>query len=112
MKKGLVLLLVSLFLIPCTGVLYARNKKKEKKGKTEQQDLTPYENLFKGKQHQEFKGNFITVHWVDGKVYFEFPLKYMGRDILIASTPSATSDPFIVNVGYKAIDPLHVRDDG
>lgn len=109
MKKGLVLLFVSLFLIPSTGVLYARNKKKEKKEKTEQQELTPYEKLFRGKQHQEFKGDFITVHRMGDKVYFEFPLKYMGRDVLIASTPSATSDPSIINVGYKAMDPIHVR---
>lgn len=33
----------------------------------------------------------------------------MGRDVLIASTPSATSDPSTVNVGYKSSDPMHVR---
>ena len=115
MKKGLVLLLVSLFLLPCTEPLYAWGKKKKKKAKTEQQDSTAkkveskYEKLFKGKQHEEFRGNFITVHRVGDKIYFEYPLKYMGRDVLIASTPSATSDPSMVNVGYKASDPMHVR---
>ena len=115
MKKGLVLLLVSLFLIPFAEPLYAFGKKKKKKAKTEQQDSTAkkveskYEKLFKGKQHEEFRGDFITVHRVAGKIYFEYPLKYMGRDVLIASTPSATSDPAMVNVGYKATEPLHGR---
>ena len=115
MKKGLVLLLVSLFLIPFAEPLYAFGKKKKRKAKTEQQDSTSkkveskYEKLFKGKQHEEFRGDFITVHRVAGKIYFEYPLKYMGRDVLIASTPSATSDPAMVNVGYKATEPQHVR---
>ena len=109
MKKRLVFLLILLFLIPCTGTLYARKKKKDQKAPTEQKELSPYEKLFKGKQHKEIKGNFITIHQVNGKIYFEFPLKYMGRDILMASTPSATNDPAVVNVGYKANDPVHVR---
>lgn len=74
MKKGLVLLFVSLFLLPCTEPLYAWGKKKKKKAKTEQQDSTAkkveskYEKLFKGKKHEEFRGNFITVHRVGDKI--------------------------------------------
>ena len=71
--------------------------------------VSPYEKLFKGKSHQEYKGNFITVHKVGERIYFEFPLKHLGRELLIASTPSATSDPSAVNVGYKASSPKHMK---
>ena len=69
---------------------------------------TKYEKLFSGKQHNIFRGDFITIHQVGDKIYFEYPLKYMGREVLIASTPSATSDPDLVNVGFKAREPIHV----
>lgn len=117
MKKGLVFLLVSLFLIPCmTDGAYAwGKKKKKKKAQTEQTQTTPkkketkYEKLFKGKQHEIFKGDFITIHRSGDKIYFEYPLKYMGREVLIAATPSATSNPAVVNVGYKPTEPMHVK---
>lgn len=64
MKKGFVLLLVSLFLIPYLGSSYASDRKKKKKAPIEQKNVTPkkpiskYEKLFKGKQHQAFPGKF------------------------------------------------------
>ena len=115
MKKGFVLLLVSLFLIPYLGSSYASDRKKKKKAPIEQKNVTPkkpiskYEKLFKGKQHQAFPGKFATIHRVGDKIYLEYPLKYMGRDLLIALTPSATSDPSLVNVGYKNKGLKHVR---
>ena len=117
MKKGLVFLLVSLFLIPCASEsAYAwGKKKKKKKAQTEQVAPTPkkketkYEKLFKGKKHDIYKGDFITIHRAGDKIYFEYPLKYMGRELLVASTPSATSNPELVNIGYKAGEPIHVK---
>ena len=115
MKKGLVFLLVSLFLIPCmTDGAYAwGKKKKKKKAQTEQmaskKKMTKYEELFEGKQHDIFRGDFITIHRSGDKIYFEYPLKYMGREVLIAATPSATSNPAVVNVGYKPTEPMHVK---
>ena len=41
--------------------------------------------------------------------YFEMPLKYMGRELLIASVVSETSNPDITTVGYKPQDPMHVK---
>ena len=117
MRKGLVFLLVSLFLIPCASEFAygGERKKKKKKGETEQVAETPkkketkYEKLFKGKQHDIYRGDFITIHQAGDKIYFEYPLKYMGREVLIACTPSATSSPDLVNIGYKATDPIHVK---
>ena len=120
MKNKVLLLFVALFLT--TGIVSAANgiekKKKKKKGETElvekkpvtpKKKLSKYERLFKGKSHQTFAGNFITVHRIGDKTYFEYPLKYIGRDLLVASTPSGTSDPAVVNVGFKAEAPKHVR---
>ena len=121
MRKGLVFLLAAMFLIPCfMDSAYAADKKKKKKKKgevemvaakpkTPQKKMSPYEKLFRGKPHQEYKGDFVTVHRVGGKIYFEYPMKYLGRELLIASTPSATSDPSAVNVGYKAAAPKHMK---
>ena len=121
MRKGLVFLLAAMFLLPSLmDPAYAadKRKKKKKKGQTEmvaarpvvpKKKVSPYEKLFKGKSHQEYKGNFITVHKVGERIYFEFPLKHLGRELLIASTPSATSDPSAVNVGYKASSPKHMK---
>lgn len=41
MKKGFVLLLVSLFLIPYLGSSYASDRKKKKKAPIEQKNVTP-----------------------------------------------------------------------
>ena len=110
--------MVALFLVPCVlDPAYAGDrKKKKKKGETEQvtpstpkKPETKYEKLFKGKKHEIYKGDFLTIHRVGDKIYFEYPLKYMGREILIASTPSATSDPTLVNIGYKGRAPIHVK---
>ena len=109
--------MMTLFLIPLASEsAYAwGKKKKKKKAQTEQVAQTPkkketkYEKLFKGKAHEIFKGDFITIHRAGDKIYFEYPLKYMGREVLIASTPSATSNPELVNIGYKAGEPIHVK---
>ena len=82
MRKGLVFLLAAMFLIPCfMDSAYAADKKKKKKKKgevemvaakpkTPQKKMSPYEKLFRGKPHQEYKGDFVTVHRVGGKIYF------------------------------------------
>ena len=62
---------------------------KKKKAKTEQ--TTPakkeseYDKLFK-KKHETAKG-LITLHLLDGKVYFELPVDLINKDMLIGSTP-------------------------
>ena len=121
MKNKLLLLFTALFLF--AGIANAtdmadKKKKKKKKGQTEmvvkkpaapKKKLSNYEKLFKGKPHQEFRGDFITIHKVGEKIYFEYPLRYFDRDLLVASTPSATSNPSVVNVGFKAAAPKHVK---
>ena len=83
---------------------------KKKKAKTEQ--TTPakkeseYDKLFK-KKHEIAKG-LITLHLLDGKVYFELPVNLINKDMLIGSTVTSISDNGNAVVGSKPTDLLHV----
>mgnify|MGYP001531967290 FL=1 len=83
---------------------------KKKNAKTEQ--TTPakkeseYDKLFK-KKHEIAKG-LITLHLLDGKVYFELPVNLINKDMLIGSTVTSISDNGNAVVGSKPTDLLHV----
>ena len=51
----------------------------------------------------------MTLHKIGGKLYVEIPLKYCGRDLLIASTTAESSNSRLATVGHKINDPMHVR---
>ena len=114
-RKGL--FLVCALLIPALLLAAKPSKSKgknKKKAKTEQTDTvskkktSDYEKLFKGKKCQTVKG-LVTIHKVDGeKLYFELPMSIFGREMLLGSTVSETSNNDHGVVGYKAKDPLHV----
>lgn len=113
MKKWIVLLLVALFVVPVQES-YAFWWKKKKKNQADSTAVAPkpeskYERLFKGKKSESAKGDFITVHKMGGKVYFEIPLKYMEDEMLLASTIVATSDNSVGIIGFKPTDPMHVK---
>ena len=92
----------------------AKSDNKKKKKAIEEQvtapakKLTKYERLFKGKKTQTAQGKFLTLHKVDGKLYVEMPLSMMGREMLLASTTTETSDNSVATNGYKVKDPLHI----
>lgn len=65
-----------------------------------------YDKLFE-EAHEVLKG-LITLHKMKGKLYFEFPVSVLGREMLIGSTISETSDNAGGLVGTKPSDPLHV----
>ena len=114
-RKGL--FLVCALLIPALLLAAKPSKSKgknKKKAKTEQTDTasvkktSDYDKLFKGKKCQTVKG-LVTIHKVDGeKLYFELPMSIFGREMLLGSTVSETSNNDHGVVGYKAKDPLHV----
>ena len=68
---------------------------------------TEYEKLF-NKQHKIVRG-FITLHQIDGKVYFELPVTLLGKDMLIGSTVTNVSDNGNAIVGSKPNAPLLVK---
>ena len=115
MKRWMILLVT----VALVGSCFRNASASEDKKKTTKEEektaprppvkkLSKYEKLFKGKAHEMAKGGFMTLHKVDGKLYFEIPLKVMGRDMLLASATTETSDNTIAINGYKPQSPMHI----
>ncbi len=51
---------------------------------------------------------FMTLHIVGNKLYFEMPLTEMGKEMLLATTVTETTDNAVAINGYKAKTPLHI----
>lgn len=89
----------------------AREKKGRKAGKkTEVADTvrkqTPYDKLFR-KEHRTEKG-MITLHHLDGEVYFEMPLSILGREMVMGSTIKSISNNANGVVGSKPMTLKHI----
>ena len=98
-------------LIICPDTADARKKsRKSGKGDTEQADTvkkeTAYGKLFK-KSHKVEEG-MITLHLMDGKVYFEFPVDLFGREMIMGSTIKSISDNANGVVGAKPSELRHI----
>ena len=88
-SKILCLLLLFACCLPQEGNAFWPFKKKKKEDKKE--NLTPYQKLFKNKKVQTAHG-LMTIHKVEGKIYVEFPIDMLGREMLFASSIENTSD--------------------
>ncbi|MCD8185270.1 MAG: DUF5117 domain-containing protein [Rikenellaceae bacterium] len=120
MKKKIFLMtaLLGMMLSPARGQFGLLGRKKARTTpQTEQKDTTQtarqapvsrYERLFRGKEHTRAEGGFMTLHLVEGKLYFELPVEMMDRQMLLASTVTRTTDNTVAVNGYKANDPLHL----
>ena len=112
MKKWMLVLFVALFVLPCSREADAAGRKKKGKNAATAkvtEKKSAYDKLFQKESCETVKSNFITLHKVDGKLYFEIPMKYLGREMLFASTLTSTSSNDFCDVGSKQNDPLHVR---
>ena len=110
MKKWSILVSVMLVVALCPYWAQGVNKKKkDNQVKTAKVALSKYDKLFKNKAHVTARGGFMTLHKVDGKLFFEMPLKYMGRELLLASTVTSATDNSICVVGYKPRTPRHIK---
>ncbi|MDR1757954.1 MAG: zinc-dependent metalloprotease [Bacteroidales bacterium] len=113
MKRPVIFFMTFFFLFALTVETQADTLKKKKKGKTEIKDEkpkpTPYEKLLKKGVTTTVKSDFITLHKVESKVYAEFPLKYLNREMLLASTPSEVSSLSFADIGFKETGTLHVK---
>ena len=69
--------------------------------------LTPYEKLFKNKLVKTEKG-MITLHKVDGKVYFEFPNTLLNKPMLMSSIVETVSNSGDSYAGFQARAPLNI----
>lgn len=67
-----------------------------------------YEEFFKEKKCETVTG-MMTLRKMDGKLYMEIPETLLGRDFILASTVSETSDNFNSIVGSKPFSPMHLK---
>lgn len=88
-------------------LLFWKKKKKTEVTTDTVAKKTEYEKLF-SKKHKVVKG-LITLHQMDGKVYFELPVSLFGKDMLIGSTVTNVSDNGNAIVGAKPTAPLLVK---
>ena len=104
MKRNKIIYLFIVFLL-LPGVGFARKKKGD--SKENEKPESRYEQLFKDKARETKKG-LITLHKMEGKIYFEIPLDVMGREMLLGSTIAASTDHLLGGVGERTHDPLRV----
>lgn len=75
------------------------------KDTTEKQ--TPYSKLFDKKEVKSAKG-VITLHNIEGKVYFELPLELIGKSFLMSSVVDNVSNMGLSYVGQRTSRPSHI----
>lgn len=109
MKRLIVCFLLGAFLMPFAHEVNAGKKKKKEKEELSASKETKYEKLMKKAGRESATGDFLSLHKIGSKLYVELPLKYCGRDLLLASTTSESSNSRLAMVGYKKNDPLHVK---
>ena len=105
------ILKLSLCALIAAAPLEAKSRKSSrKKAQTAQTAEKPkesaYDKLFK-KKHDVADG-MIKLHKVGDKLYFEFPQALFGREMLLGSVISETSDNLTGVPGSKSYVPLHI----
>ena len=86
MRNILYICFLSFFLFGWGVQGQAKKKDKEKK-----ETLTAYQKLFKGKQVKTAHG-LMTVHKIGDKVLVEFPVRLLGKDMMLTSSIENISD--------------------
>ena len=86
--RRIIYILLLLSLAAGVNDSFAAGRKKKDKRKKE---LTAYEKVFDGKKVQTARG-LMTLHKIDDKVYVEFPLALLGKEMLFTSTIEGISD--------------------
>jgi len=112
------LLLVMTSYVDAGGIWWKKKKKAKEPVKTETiKKKSKYEELFKKSGVETAKGNFVTLHKIEEKqgdkinqkIYFEYPLKYIGREVLLGGTVTSVAEPSFVYPGFKYKSPLHLK---
>lgn len=116
MRKLYVVLLIVALGTSCLFANGAERKKKKSKSteqveKKEEKPQSKYDKFMKKSGLQTIKGEFLTFHREGEKIYMEYPVKNMGKEVLLGSTLSKVGNPQFANVGYKTNNPLHLRVD-
>lgn len=122
--KKFIFILAMVMVVPLLGQSMAIDAKSKKKGSKKANTELTVKEPAKSKKVSKYEKTFIkdktcvtascedgfmTVHKVKGKLYLELPVVNIGREMLIASTVTKSSDNDLASVGYKPTKPLHVR---
>lgn len=107
---------LALVLIPAmlpigsSAATFAREKKTsvQKSDTTAKKKLSAYEKLFDNKKVKTATGLF-TVHNVEGKLYFEFPVKLLGKSFLMSPVVDNVSNMSVSYVGQRTARPSHIN---
>lgn len=90
MKKIIYSLVIFSILLSVCDVASAKRKKKDNE-KDKKEQKTAYQKLFDGKDKISADG-LMKIHLMEGKVWVEFPLSLLGKDMALASSIEETSD--------------------
>jgi hypothetical protein len=109
MKKKILLCMSWLLIALVAAMPEMASAKKKKKDGPSAPPKSAYEKLLDKPGKVSAKGDFVSLHKVNDKLYVEMPVKYFGRDVLISSTTIESGNSRLATVGYKQNDPMHVR---
>ncbi len=70
--------------------------------------LSAYEKLFDKKKSVTTSKGIITLHNIEGKVYFELPLNLFGKSFLMSSIVDNVSNMSLSYAGQRASRPSHI----
>lgn len=109
MHKWIIYNLILIFLFGYSDLSASVIERKKQKNKLSAQDVGKYEKLFQDKNCTTVSSNFMTLHKVNGKLYFELPLKWIGKEMLLSSTVKKTSESLAAVCGYSPSAGIHFR---
>lgn len=105
MKKNILLFLITLLAISAYGHIDLVGEKQAKKPKSDNKPVRITEAVGNIKA----VGSFLSLYNNSNNLYLEIPLRYMDRDMLIATAITRTTDTDWFDVGNKIDDPVHVK---
>ena len=109
MKRLYVMLLLVALGFSCLASEGTSTPRKKKDKKTESAKAPgKYDEFLKEPGRVTVKGDLMTIHKIGEQIYFEYPVKHIGKEVLLGATVSASSDPMMVNVGFKYMNPMHL----
>jgi len=77
--------------------------------KKEKKEEDKYTKFFKDKKVETARGKFVTLHKIDGSVYLELPTKYLGKELMMGTKVTSTTDPDYLAVGSMNSAPIVFR---
>lgn len=105
MKKRIYTSLL-LLLLAAMPLVYIHGQKKSDKN---ERATDKYSELVNAEGCTKAVGGFLSLYQTKDVLLLEIPLKYMGKDMLIATAITRTSDTDWFDVGNKIDDPIHFR---